>query len=60
MNLYYGKNTFVIHFKYVKVNFKEKALTEILLVSGSAMTPDVLRSKSPMLRVMASLPLTCG
>lgn len=35
-------------------------LTETLLVSGSAMTPDVLRSKSPMLRVMASLPLTWG
>lgn len=42
------------------MNLKEKTLTVILLVSGSAMTPDVLRSKSPMLRVIASRPLTCG
>lgn len=35
-------------------------LTEIFFVSGSAMTPMFFRSKSPMLRVIASLPLTFG
>lgn len=35
-------------------------LTDILLVSGSATTPMFFRSKSPMLRVMANLPLTFG
>lgn len=35
-------------------------LTDIFFVSGSAMTPMSFRSKSPMLRVIASLPLTFG
>lgn len=35
-------------------------LTVILFVSGSAMTPIFFRSKSPILRVMANLPLTLG
>lgn len=35
-------------------------LTVILFVSGSAMTPICFRSKSPILRVMANLPLTLG
>jgi len=34
--------------------------TDTLLVSGSAMTPVLFRSKSPMLRVIANLPLTFG
>lgn len=44
--------------KKLKLHFYKP--TDILLVSGSAMTPMFFRSKSPMLRVMANLPLTFG
>ena len=39
---------------------KNFTITSIDLVSGSAVTPTPLRSRSPMLRVMLSFPLTRG
>lgn len=44
---------------FIETNFIYKP-TDTLLVSGSAMTPMFFRSKSPMLRVIANLPLTFG